>query len=61
MAFVTGHGGGLQSWPSLRVFLLDVLMSTDPDVAVEVAREVLAETDSAEEFAGRVDGEDRSR
>jgi hypothetical protein len=51
LEFETGHGGGLRSWPSLRVFLLDVLMSTDPDVAVEVAREVLAETDSAEEYA----------
>ncbi len=51
LPFETGHGGGLRSWPSLRVFLLDVLMSTDPDVAVEVAREVLAGTDSAEEYA----------
>ena len=49
--FETGHGGGLRGWPTLRVFLLDALMSTDPDIAVELAREILADTNSAEEYA----------
>jgi hypothetical protein len=35
----------------LRVFLLDVLAVTDPDLAGVIAREVLATTASAEEFA----------
>lgn len=49
--FETGPGGALVGWPTLRVFLLDVLAVTDPDLAGSVAREVLASTDSAEEFA----------
>lgn len=49
--FETGPGGALRGWPTLRVFLLDVLAVTDPDLAGAIAREVLATTTSAEEFA----------
>ena len=49
--FETGPGGALRGWPTLRVFLLDVLAVTDPDLAGVIAREVLATTTSAEEFA----------
>lgn len=49
--FETGPGRALRGWPTLRVFLLDVLSVTDPDLAIEIAREVLGNTASAEEFA----------
>lgn len=49
--FETGPGGALRGWPTMRVFLLDVLAVTDPDLAGVIAREVLATTTSAEEFA----------
>jgi hypothetical protein len=49
--FETGPGRALRGWPTLRVFLLDVLSVTDPDLAMEIAREVLGNTASAEEFA----------
>lgn len=42
---------GLRGWPTLRVFLLDFLSVADPDLAVEIAREILASTSSAEEYA----------
>lgn len=42
---------GLAGWPTLRVFLLDFLVTVDPDLAVEIAREILAGTSSAEEYA----------
>jgi hypothetical protein len=35
----------------MRVFLLDFLSIADPDLAVEIAREILASTSSAEEYA----------
>lgn len=51
LPFETGPGGALRGWPTLRVFLLDTLAVTDPDLAGAIAREVLATTASAEEFA----------
>ncbi|MEK7953965.1 hypothetical protein [Luteolibacter soli] len=51
IAFETGPGRALRGWPTMRVFLLDVLSVTDPDLAMEIAREVLTTTSSAEEFA----------
>lgn len=51
MSFEVGPGGSLQGWPTMRVFLLDVLAIADPDLAVEIAREILASTRSAEEYA----------
>lgn len=49
--FKIGTGSSIRGWPSMRVFLLDVLAITDPDLASVVAREILASTNSAEEFA----------
>lgn len=49
--FEVGKSRALKGWPSTRVFLLDLLSVADPDLAMEVAREVLATTNSAEEFA----------
>lgn len=51
LAFRVGPHGFLQSWPTLRVFLLDVLAASDPEMAAATARGVLAKTDSADEFA----------
>jgi len=51
LPFEVGPGGTLVSWPTLRVFLLDVLASSDPESAAAIARTILADTDSAEEFA----------
>lgn len=51
LPFEVGPGGTLVSWPTLRVFLLDVLASSDPETAATIARQILATTDSAEEFA----------
>jgi len=51
LSFETGPGGALVAWPTLRVFLLDVLAVTDPDLAGAIAREVLDSTASAAEFA----------
>lgn len=51
LPFETGPGGALVGWPTLRVFLLDVLAVTDPDLAGSIAREVLDTTPSAAEFA----------
>lgn len=49
--FETGPGRALRGWPTLRVFLLDMLSITDPDLAMEIGREILNSTTSAEEFA----------
>lgn len=51
LAFRVGPHGFLQSWPTLRVFLLDLLAASDPEMAAATARAVIAETDSADEFA----------
>ena len=51
MSLEVGPGGSLRGWPTMRVFLLDLLAIADPDLAVEIAREVLAGTRSAEEYA----------
>lgn len=51
LAFRVGPHGFLQSWPTLRVFLLDVLAASDPELAAATARSVIAKTESADEFA----------
>ena len=50
LAFEVGPGG-LRGWSTMRIFLLDFLSIADPDLAVEIAREILASTSSAEEYA----------
>jgi hypothetical protein len=51
MDFKVGPHGMLDGWPTLRVFLLDVLATSDPEMAAATARAVLAVTGSAEEYA----------
>lgn len=51
MSFEAGPGRMLRGWPTMRVFLLEMLAMSDPDLAVEMAREILASTTSAEEYA----------
>lgn len=49
--FQVGGTRTVTGWPTLRVFLLEVLATANPDLAMEVGRGVLATTDSAEEYA----------
>lgn len=49
--FKVGSQSSVKGCPSLRVFLLEVLGTADPDLACEVGREILASTNSAEEYA----------
>ncbi|BCU75613.1 hypothetical protein llg_03280 [Luteolibacter sp. LG18] len=51
LKFEVGPHGFLKGWPTLRVFLLDVLAGSDMEAAVPVARQVLDSTASANEFA----------
>ena len=49
--FEVGNHSQLAGWPTLRVFLLDVLATSDPEMAATIARQVLDRTDSPDEFA----------
>jgi hypothetical protein len=49
--FKVGLHGLLGGWPTLRVFLLDVLATSDPEMAAAIAKRVLDETGSANEYA----------
>jgi hypothetical protein len=51
LSFEVGPQGLLNGWTTLRVFLLDVLAVSDPEMAAALAREVAGRTASAEEFA----------
>lgn len=51
LAFQVGVHGSLEGWPTLRVFLLDVLAVSDPAAAAEIARMTLEKTSSADEYA----------
>lgn len=51
MGFHVGLHGHLKSWPTLRVYLLDVLATSDPEMAARTARQVLDGTASADEYA----------
>lgn len=51
LAFEVGLHGFLDGWPTVRVFLLDVLVAADPVKSGEVARKILDHTRSAEEYA----------
>lgn len=51
MEFEISDGGNLKSWPTLRVFLLDVVAAIDPAAAMEISREILAKPTSADEWA----------
>jgi hypothetical protein len=49
--FKVGLHGFLSGWPTLRVFLLDVLAASDPEMAAAIAKRLLDETESANEYA----------
>ncbi len=49
--FQVGPHGALVGWPTLRVFLLDILATSDPEMASATANQLLDTTASADEFA----------
>ena len=49
--FRVGLHGFLKGSPTLRVFLLDVLATSDPEMAMAIVRPLLDQTSSAEEYA----------
>lgn len=51
LPFRVGGEAALDSAPTLRVFLLDVLGSVDPPAALEISRRVMDEAASADEYA----------
>jgi hypothetical protein len=51
MDFQVGLHGLLAGWPTLRVFLLDVLATADPEMAAAIAGQLLDQTTSPDEFA----------
>lgn len=51
MDFKVGIHGLLAGWPTMRVFLLDVLALSDPEMAAVTARDLLGKTNSPDEFA----------
>lgn len=51
MEFSIASKGSLDSWPSLRTFLLDQVLAIDPDAAAALGREILASPTSADEWA----------
>lgn len=57
----------LDGWPTLRVFLLDLLLAIDPAAAAEISRRILSNPTTADEWAvalrnvGRVENSTDSR
>lgn len=51
LEFEIGPGGAMKAWPTLRVFLLDLLLEIDPVAAARIGREILAESTTADEWA----------
>jgi hypothetical protein len=51
MKFRVGPHGFLQSWPTLRVFLLDALVTSDSEKSRAIARSILTKTTSPDEYA----------
>lgn len=51
LPFVVGSGGTMESVPTLRTALLDLLPSLDPEIALEVARGVMNAEQSPDEYA----------
>jgi hypothetical protein len=49
--FEVGLHGMLAGWPTLRVFLLDALAISDPEMGMVIASDLLDKTASADEFA----------
>lgn len=51
LEFEIGLGGAIKGWPTLRVFLLDLLLEIDPTAAARIGREILAKSTTADEWA----------
>ncbi len=51
MRFQTSPGSWLGAWPSLRVFLLDLLFHLDPEAAREMSLNILESSTSPDEWA----------
>jgi hypothetical protein len=51
LPFEIGPDGMLTTWPTFRVFLLDLLEKLDPAAAAEIAREILSTPTTADEWA----------
>jgi hypothetical protein len=49
--FEIGAGGKLTGSPTLRVFLLDLLLEIDPAAAARISREILSKATTADEWA----------
>lgn len=49
--FEIGAGGALTGSPTLRVFLMDLLLEVDPAAAARISREILATATTADEWA----------
>ena len=49
--FEVGNHSLLAGWPTMRVFLLDILSTADPELAAATARHLLDQTDSPDEYA----------
>lgn len=46
-----GKEGTIEGWPTLRVFLLDLLLELDPEAAARISRKILSSKTSADEWA----------
>ena len=51
LAFAIGSGGAMEGWPTLRTFLLDLMMEIDPQSAADASRSLLETPTSADEWA----------
>lgn len=51
LSFSVESDGFLGEWPTVRTFLLDVLLAVDPAAAAEFGREILASPTTADEWA----------
>lgn len=51
LPFEIGREGNLTSWPTFRVYLLDLLAEIDPAAAGEIGKEILGTPTTADEWA----------
>ncbi len=51
LEFGIGSGGVMEGWPTLRVFLLDLLLEIDPAAAARISQDILAKPTTADEWA----------
>lgn len=51
LEFEIGVGGAMKGWPTLRLFLLDLLLEVDPAAAARIGRGILANSTTPDEWA----------